>query len=462
MIIPLLEFPRAVTLLNISFAAEGFYGVSEGRADGLNTDRQQGNGEGDGAGHEEDPQADLRTIGKRLEPFVHGPPRDGEGDKRSDPDKDREVLAEQTDDAGDPGAEDLADTDLLGALFGSIGDEAEKPKAGDEDGEDGEGDEDLAGLLLGVIQFIKVFIHEGVAEGQSLFSGMELTFHLPDEREDIFRAEADGHAAPVKRVDQHDNGADLVVHGVIVEILYDTDDMIGNSLVQIIVIVEDQMERVLHAERRHGGFIDEDGSGVGRKLREVEVAAFDDLHAEGGNIMVVDPERGHDVRFPGVQRGLPEPAFLPVLIADDGGDVRGGGCVGDPGKGEQVLAKIGRAIPAERPGIMDDEYLIPVKADFLISNIVQLAIDDEGADDEANGNKKLKDHQAATEPAALEACGYPSFQHLHRLKGGKIEGGVAAGETTDHQHQEDKDGQEPAAEEHVGMERFAGQLIEHR
>jgi len=25
------------------FAAEGFYGVSEGRADGLNTDRQQGN-----------------------------------------------------------------------------------------------------------------------------------------------------------------------------------------------------------------------------------------------------------------------------------------------------------------------------------------------------------------------------------------------------------------------------------
>jgi hypothetical protein len=137
-----LEFPRAVTLLNISFAAEGIYGISEGRADGLNTDRQQGNGEGAGAGHEEDPPADLRTIGKRLQPFVHGPPSDGEGDKCSDPDKDREVLAEQTDDAGDPSAEDLADPDLLGALFGSICDEAEKPKAGDEDGEDGEGDED--------------------------------------------------------------------------------------------------------------------------------------------------------------------------------------------------------------------------------------------------------------------------------------------------------------------------------
>src|ERR1700722_17142193 len=224
MIISRLEFPREVTLLNIrrSFAAEGAYWVSKSRADSLNTDCQQGNGEGAGAGHEEDPPADLRTIGKRLEPFVHGPPRGGEGDKRSDPDKDREVLAEQTDDAGDPGAEDLADPDLLGTLLGGIGDEAEKPKAGDEDGEDGEGDEDLAGLLLGVIQLIKVVIHEGVAEGQSLLFGMELTFHLPDEREDIIRVEADGHA-DIIRVDFHDKRLDLGVHGVIVEILYDAN-----------------------------------------------------------------------------------------------------------------------------------------------------------------------------------------------------------------------------------------------
>ena len=428
----------------------------------MNTDRQQGNGEGDGAGHGEDPPGDLRTIGKRLEPFVHDPPGDGEGDERSDPDKHREVPAEEADDTADAGAKNLADPDLLGALFGSIGNEAEEAEAGNEDGEDGEADENPAGLLLGMVQMIKVVIHEAVDEGQSLLSGMELTFHLPDEAGDVIRVEADSHAAPVKRVDHHDNGVDLVMHGVIVEILYDADDMIGDNLVQIIVIVEDQIERILHAERRYGGFIEEDGSGVGRKLREVEVAAFDDLHAEGGNIMVVDPERGHYVRFSGVERGLPEPAFLPVLIAADSGDVRGDGCVGDPGKGEQVGAKIGRAIPAERPGIMDDEYLIPVKADFLISNIVQLAIDDEGADDEANRNKKLKDHQAAAEPAAPEACGYLSFQYLNRLKGGKVEGGVAACQTADQQHQEDEDGQEPAAEEHVGMERFAGELIEYR
>src|SRR6202000_535427 len=101
---------------------------------------------------------------------------------------------------------------------------------------------------------------------------------------------------------------------------------------------------------------------------------------------------------------------------------------------------------------------IPVKADFLILNIVQLAIDDEGADDKANRNKKLKDHQAATEPAALKACGHrpsrglrpssparsqpsvPSavFQYINRLKGGKVESGVAACETANQQHQEDE------------------------
>ena len=74
----------------------------------------------------------------------------------------------------------------------------------------------------------------------------------------------------------------------------------------------------------------------------------------------------------------------------------------------------------------------------------------------------MKDHEAVTEPTALEAGRHLSFQYMNRLEGGKIKGGITAGETADQQHQEDEDGQEPAAEEHVGMERFAGELIEHR
>src|SRR5215469_946641 len=102
--------------------------------------------------------------------------------------------------------------------------------------------------------------------------------------------EADGHAAPVKRVDHHDKGVDLVMHGVIVEIFYNTHDMKGEGLEVIQLpgldlirpIVEEQIERVLHAKHRHGSLIEYEGGGVGRKLREVDVTAFDDLHAEWG------------------------------------------------------------------------------------------------------------------------------------------------------------------------------------
>ena len=168
------------------------------------------------------------------------------------------------------------------------------------------------------------------------------------------------------------------MHGIIIEILYDADDMKGEWLevirqigIDLIrPIVEDQIERVLHAEHRYGGFIEDEAGRVGRKVREVEVAAFDDLHAEGGDIMVVDLERGQEDRFFDIKRGVPEPAWLTVLIAAEGGEVAGDGGVGGPGKGEQVLAKIGSAILAERPGIMDDEDLIPVKPYFFIANIM--------------------------------------------------------------------------------------------
>ena len=88
-----------------------------------------------------------------------------------------------------------------------------------------------------------------------MLSGMELTFHLPNKTEHIICMEADSHAAPVRPVDHHEKGMDLVMHGVIVKILYDADDMKGERLELIIVIVEDQIERVFHAEHRYGGML---------------------------------------------------------------------------------------------------------------------------------------------------------------------------------------------------------------
>src|SRR5262249_12931133 len=153
----------------------------------------------------------------------------------------------------------------------------------------GEGDEDPAGLLFGMIQFVKVVIHESIAEGQSWHSCMELTFYLPDEADDIIRMKTDGHIGPV-RAHLHDKGADLVVHGIIIEILYNANDMKGACRELVIFGPDNQIKGILHAEHRYGGFINNDAGRIRRKLSEIEVAAFDDLHAKGWNIVVVDHE----------------------------------------------------------------------------------------------------------------------------------------------------------------------------
>src|SRR5580658_2936191 len=133
------------------FRSKAFNGVSDGGADRLDADRDYCDGEGGDTGDEEDPPADAGAIGKGLEPFVHSPPRDREGDDRGDPDQNCEVFAKQADDTADAGPEDFADADLLRALFCSIGDEAEETQTGDQNGEYCKRDKELPCLFLGLV-----------------------------------------------------------------------------------------------------------------------------------------------------------------------------------------------------------------------------------------------------------------------------------------------------------------------
>jgi hypothetical protein len=165
--------------------SEAFDRISNGGADGLDADGQQGYGEGGEAGDEEDPPADIGAVREGLEPIVHGPPRDGEGDEGGDCDEAGEVPVEQADDAADVGAEDLADADLFHALFGGVGDEAEEAEAGDEDREDGEGDEDLTALFFGMVELVEVIVHKGIIERNTLLNAMEFGFDLADEAEHV-------------------------------------------------------------------------------------------------------------------------------------------------------------------------------------------------------------------------------------------------------------------------------------
>ena len=208
------------------FGTKALDGVGKGGTDRLDADGQERKGEGGEARDREDPPADAGSVGEALEPGIHEPPGEREGDEGGETDEHCKIFAKEADDTRDWCAEDLADPDLFCALFGGISNEAEEAEAGDEDGEDCEGDEDLATLLLGVIELVEIIIHERIVERDVWPDGVIFGFHLTKEAEDVIGLKTYGDGAKVLIVPCiyiEYKGVDLIVHGIVVEILYDAD-----------------------------------------------------------------------------------------------------------------------------------------------------------------------------------------------------------------------------------------------
>ena len=117
-----------------------------------------------------------------------------------------------------------------------------------------------------------------------------------------------------------------------------------------------------------------------------------------------------------------------IPAATDGGKVGSDRCVGDAAEGEEFFTECLGAIRTQNPGAMNDECLVAVEPNLLIADIVQLAVDDDGADDQADGDNELKCHKGAAERATFHPCGHFAFEHFDGLEGGQVEGGIAAGE----------------------------------
>src|SRR6185312_3710138 len=128
---------------------------------------------------------------------------------------------------------------------------------------------------------------------------------------------------------------------------------------------------------------------------QVEIPAFDHLHAEGWNIMVVHKEGGHHNALLGVDVWVEGPACGVILVIAKRGQIVAYSNIGDAAQREQVFPECLGAFPAERPRVVDHQHLITVEADFLITDEIQLAVNDEGANDKPDGNNELKDDEAA-------------------------------------------------------------------
>src|SRR6185312_11330836 len=111
--------------------------VGAGGADSLETDGNQGDGEGRQGGQDKDCGADRNAVIVLQQPLPHETKGDGGSQQRTDSDQQQEVARQHEPDPADGRAKDLADAYLFRPLFRDIGGQPKEAKAGDQDGEDG-------------------------------------------------------------------------------------------------------------------------------------------------------------------------------------------------------------------------------------------------------------------------------------------------------------------------------------
>ena len=102
-------------------------------AEGLQGKRDEGHRRGHTSRQQEYQRVDLRPVGKSGQPYVHGVIRQQGSHDSSDYHQEENPFGQQQNDLGRGGAQYLADPDLLGALLGGEGRQAEQSQAGDED-----------------------------------------------------------------------------------------------------------------------------------------------------------------------------------------------------------------------------------------------------------------------------------------------------------------------------------------
>jgi hypothetical protein len=106
------------------------------------------------------PPADLDSISKILQPFVHRVVCHWPGDDIGQQNQLDKILREQCHNVAQTRAEHFANADLFGAPFDGISRQPELSETSDENRQGREDAEDLSGALLGAIQRVEILIEK--------------------------------------------------------------------------------------------------------------------------------------------------------------------------------------------------------------------------------------------------------------------------------------------------------------
>src|SRR6185312_4928074 len=227
------------------------------------------------------PIVDPGAIGVIVQPIVHDPPRDGEGDETGEQDQFNEVEGQQASQERNRGAQHLADADLLCPSFGRITREPEEAETGNKDREGGEdgGKAARQGFRLELI--LEVLVQEFVLEG---VAGVARFDDIPGGRDGFrnvgVRLQAHAEDTGVRRIAKDDQWRGALVHVVVDKVFYDPDD----AVFFLAVIARDQAaDNAVPADDMREAFVDDDAVAVLRGDL-MKVPPRRKLHAHRGDV----------------------------------------------------------------------------------------------------------------------------------------------------------------------------------
>jgi hypothetical protein len=239
-----------------SFRFQAFDRICQCRPDCLGAHRDQCDQKSSRTCREEDPPTEAYAVYKVLQPFIHDPPREWGGDDEGDAHQFQKIRRKQAGDPLDACSQDLSDPDLLCSLFSDKGRQSKHPQTGDQDCQYREDDRNLSNLLFGPVHLVKGVIEESVAEWYTGSEGRPFGPDLADQRGDARGIHLKGGEVGASLEQEHE-GADFVMQGLKIEILYETYDRVGEWLPRVVEDVYILSDRIGVSQDTGGCLVDD-------------------------------------------------------------------------------------------------------------------------------------------------------------------------------------------------------------
>src|SRR5690606_14047843 len=240
---------------------------------------------------DEYPRANGSAVSEARQPFVDYPPADQGTGNEGHQDEYCELARQEVYESGYGRSHDFSYADLAGSLFPGERGEGKQSQSGNENGQAGENRENASEALFGTEQFVEVFVEKEVFKRFAGSVTLPKTFDLADETGRISVVTDGEVTTPIGKT--YCQRPDLLLQRLKVEIPHDSD--YSKALLLSFVQVKNLLlQWIVPAKLTGSRFIEDDGTGVGRKIAGEESSLYH-LKAKNLCVFVVCKVLAHDI-----------------------------------------------------------------------------------------------------------------------------------------------------------------------